>query len=440
MYTSAGRPPKQAGKKAVSSVPRKVRTTVAKVPKKPKGIAGPYVAVPLDSVMLPAVPGETKLELWQRFEHNNTALIVQCVQESTRDTYAVGWRRWISFCNWFSIDPYLRSVPVEWVPEIHTLQFKDFAVVSFMQQLCHEEKLCPGTAGVYMSSVRFHLKVANQDIAFLSSPSVSAARTAITLIYRRDNPVAGRRALPFTCDMLVFAKAKAFNTGSPLHECIVCCMEAGTVVMARVSELIPGKPQVDHWLRAEDVSFRLHDGRVVPSWAIQGIAWSEVCSVIIRIRSGKNDTAGEGHVFEYFTAALGEIRAFDIVQDLYSWAIRARLQKGKPFFSYREESTLSYDVLSAAIKKVASCMGLDPTKFRPHSLRIGGASMLAAAGLPDYVIQKQGRWKSLAFLTYIRLGKRTFTMALDAMVNPTLLTASEVGRYDPGSDWREGGA
>ena len=104
-------------------------------------------------------------------------------------------------------------------------------------------------------------------MTFLVSPSVSAGRTAITLIYRHDNPAAGRRALPFTCDCsCVFAKAKAFNTGSPLDECVVRWMEAaGTVVMARESELIPGKPQEHYCLRAEDVSFRLYDGRVVLS-------------------------------------------------------------------------------------------------------------------------------------------------------------------------------
>ena len=77
-------------------------------------------------------------------------------------------------------------------------------------------------------------------------------------------------------------------------------------------------------------------------------------------------------------------------------------------------------------------MGLDPTRYRTHSLRIGGASMLAAAGRPDYEIQKLGRWKSLAFLEYIKVGKATFNAALAAIVNPNLLTAREVGRMHAG--------
>jgi len=176
------------------------------------------MAVPIDSVMLPEVEGESYRERWKRFGHNNTALIVQCVQESTRETYAVGWRRWIAFNNWFGTDPWLRAPPLSWNPvEGGTpLKFKDFVAVSFMQQLCNAEKLCPGTVGVYMSGVRHHLRVANQDISFLESP------------------------------------------GSALDECIVCVKEFMTVCMARVSEAIPGKPNVTHWLREDDRLGKLH--------------------------------------------------------------------------------------------------------------------------------------------------------------------------------------
>ena len=59
--------------------------------------------------------------------------------------------------------------------------------------------------------------------------------------------------------------------------------------------------------------------------------------------------------------------------------------------------------------------------------------MLAAAQVPDYVIQKLGRWKSLAFLEYIRLGQISFDLALAAMMNPTLLTVAQVGRMHAGA-------
>jgi hypothetical protein len=38
-----------------------------------------------------------------------------------------------------------------------------------------------------------------------------------------------------------------------------------------------------------------------------------------------------------------------------------------------------------------------------HSFRIGGASALADAGVPDYIIQLMGRWSSDSFLRYIHV-------------------------------------
>ena len=48
--------------------------------------------------------------------------------------------------------------------------------------------------------------------------------------------------------------------------------------------------------------------------------------------------------------------------------------------------------------------GADKAKlFRSHSLRHGGASAYAAAGVPLHVIKEFGRWKSDAFMIYVTL-------------------------------------
>lgn len=46
--------------------------------------------------------------------------------------------------------------------------------------------------------------------------------------------------------------------------------------------------------------------------------------------------------------------------------------------------------------------GLVPTEFALHSGRIGGATRLAAMGVPEAVIQKEGRWASDSYKTYVR--------------------------------------
>lgn len=56
------------------------------------------------------------------------------------------------------------------------------------------------------------------------------------------------------------------------------------------------------------------------------------------------------------------------------------------------------NTLSIAIKYC----GLDPSRYKGHSFRIGAASYAADAGVSDAQIRALGRCKSNAFLKYIR--------------------------------------
>lgn len=47
--------------------------------------------------------------------------------------------------------------------------------------------------------------------------------------------------------------------------------------------------------------------------------------------------------------------------------------------------------------------GVDGSLYSGHSFRIGAASTAAANGVEDSLIQTLGRWKSSAYLTYVRI-------------------------------------
>ena len=49
-----------------------------------------------------------------------------------------------------------------------------------------------------------------------------------------------------------------------------------------------------------------------------------------------------------------------------------------------------------------SAIGRDPTKYGAHSLRIGGATAMAWLQAPPAAIQACGRWRSDAYLVYLR--------------------------------------
>ena len=99
-----------------------------------------------------------------------------------------------------------------------------------------------------------------------------------------------------------------------------------------------------------------------------------------------------------------------------------------PLFIFSNGRFLTRQHISALLK---SCLGAHIT-VDTHSLRIGGASALAAAHTPDSVIQLLGRWRSDSFRSYITLPDdfvrdRNIEMAY---------TPSAARRWDPdtGSD------
>ena len=61
----------------------------------------------------------------------------------------------------------------------------------------------------------------------------------------------------------------------------------------------------------------------------------------------------------------------------------------------RNEATMT-------LRQLATCAGKDPMQYALHSGRIGGATKLAAQEASPLQIQRAGRWKSQAFMTYVR--------------------------------------
>jgi hypothetical protein len=91
------------------------------------------------------------------------------------------------------------------------------------------------------------------------------------------------------------------------------------------------------------------------------------------------------------------------------WLVLAR-RRGDTFESFIFEGhgyTLATDVtVAATMKSIVAHVGLDNRMISAHSLRYGGATMLAAAGAPSYVIAYFGGWSedSEMIRTYAQLG------------------------------------
>ena len=69
-------------------------------------------------------------------------------------------------------------------------------------------------------------------------------------------------------------------------------------------------------------------------------------------------------------------------------------------------AALTVDDVRVQVKRLMELLGLDARRFGAHSLRIGGATAAAAAGVPPAVIRCCGRWSSDIFEIYTRLTKQ----------------------------------
>ena len=74
-----------------------------------------------------------------------------------------------------------------------------------------------------------------------------------------------------------------------------------------------------------------------------------------------------------------------------------------PLFILENGAPLSRTYLVQAVRETLVNAGVSTTGYSGHSFRVGAASAVASAGLPDSTIQSFGHWKSSAFLSYIRV-------------------------------------
>ncbi len=70
-------------------------------------------------------------------------------------------------------------------------------------------------------------------------------------------------------------------------------------------------------------------------------------------------------------------------------------------FMTQTEALVTRDVFTSQLSEAIRLCGLDPSRYKGHTFRIGTASHAAEQGMSDSQIRIVGRWKSNAFQKYI---------------------------------------
>jgi hypothetical protein len=77
-------------------------------------------------------------------------------------------------------------------------------------------------------------------------------------------------------------------------------------------------------------------------------------------------------------------------------------QNGPLFRNPATGRPLACDYMRDMIKRLMNAVGEEPSEFGTHSLRIGGATAMFAAGATPTVIRTMGRWSSDCYRLYVR--------------------------------------
>lgn len=403
---------------------------------------------PTEYVKKPAGILERPIDVWKRLPKNWRYIVQYSIKETSMDTYSTAFRIYRQFCKSSGIvDVWLTEESQEFLSiresesklGVNPFSYQVTVLLSFIAYLYGEQQVSHRTVGVYLSGVRhwFKQKFLRQFDECFEEPIIAQARSSLHYLAVRDDSLeADKKTLPFTCDMVVFAGEVYLKRGPQTLEnkgIYVCLVIAFCCLMRRCEIFITA---ANHYLRGQDIIFGvLKNG--VEREIYPRDAWkydlSDCRNGAITVHSAKNDWKGEGHrMFFSVNDPEADTLGFDLILVMFSWAQVARPRNDDAFLTYNKgKDIISYTAVSTVVKAVAQEFGFDPVHYHMHSLRVGGASTLAAAGKPSHYIQKMGRWKSLAFLQYIHWAVSGMADALHTLSNPKVFTAVHIKRINP---------
>ena len=132
----------------------------------------------------------------------------------------------------------------------------------------------------------------------------------------------------------------------------------------------------------------------------------------ITLRGSKTDPYGLGQVL-YVGRTGSPICPVAAVLSF----LAVRPPSAGPLFVHADSSPLTRAQLIAAVRSALESLGVDVTRYSGHSFRVGAATAAAQVGLSDSFIQTLGRWRSSAYLRYIRTPRSSLLAVSRTLLN-----------------------
>ena len=225
------------------------------------------------------------------------------------------------------------------------------------------------------------------------------------------HPAGEAKKLAFTIELVQYTRAAVVETQIEKYKteifihAIQFALKFGIYFLLRKSEYLPGRSAgvLRKGLQWKNIRFFDKLGYQIP-WV--SVKFGASKSVEIIVPFSKTDPFGYGRLVKH-ARVLGPNC---IVGGLEKWVSVVRVGVGASdkdyLFQYGKNIAILTDIdVAAVMKLIVVKLGWDASKISPHSLRYGGATMLAAAGFPQYVIASYGGWTedSKSLRKYIQL-------------------------------------
>ena len=261
-------------------------------------------------------------------------------------------------------------------------------------------------------------KVKNYFTAVVGSEYLRFIKRGYRKIHAITHPEGEAKKIAFTMEMCNHVAPALDRLGlykDPLkREAILLAISLGIFYLLRKSEYLPTSKS-RRGRKWKYVRFLDRRGNVIP-W--ESVGKIQAMEMILYVEKSKTDQFGLGRLVRHKLMPGPNC----IVRRMVAWAVKCRNLYGATsedyIFQIKERVLVSDVELATAMKRTVEYLGWDSSKVSAHSLRYGGATMLAAAGLPQYVIAYFGGWTadSKALHRYMQLGAQAVEQASRIMV------------------------
>ena len=284
------------------------------------------------------------------------------------------------------------NVPVPFPVSEHTLMY-------FVAYL-HQEGLAPGTVKSYLSAVRH-----SQICLGFGDPGIGVMPRLEYVIKgskRLAGSVSSRTRLPITPHILrqlkrVWMAFPDSHNASTLWAASCMCffgfLRAGEVV-------VPDDTCYDSASHLSYGDVKINN-RESPQF------------LTIQIKASKTDPFRQG-VTVYIGRATEELCP---VAAILNYMVRRGSTSG-PFFKFSDGRLLTRERFVKAVRTALDHAGIASAHYAGHSFRIGAATTAAQCGMQDSLIKTLGRWKSSAYLVYVRTPRETLCSVARSLVTP----------------------